>query len=72
MELAAHDADRFVIGAPNFLTQDEESSGIIDVTNMFKGVAGYDIAANRYYLLTSARRTFPIPGRTDRRWPAVD
>lgn len=61
VELAAHDADRFVIGAPNFLTQDEESSGIIDVTMLFKGVAGYDIAANRYYLLTSQAH-FPIPG----------
>ena len=32
--LAEHDPDRFVNGAPNFLTQDEESSGIIDVTDI--------------------------------------
>jgi hypothetical protein len=32
--LAQHDPGRFVTGAPNFLTQDEESSGIIDVTDI--------------------------------------
>ena len=31
-EIAHHDPDRFVAGAPNFLTQDEESSGVIDVS----------------------------------------
>jgi hypothetical protein len=40
--LAEHDADRFVTGAPNFITQDEESSGIIDATD-FLG-AGWFIA----------------------------
>ncbi len=38
-QLAQHDPDRFVTGAPNFLTQDEESSGIIDVTDIL-GSAG--------------------------------
>lgn len=51
-ELAAHDPALFTIGLPGFLTQDEEASGIIDVTDMFKGVAGYDIKANRYYLMS--------------------
>jgi hypothetical protein len=37
--LAEHDADRFLVGSPNFLTQDEESSGIIDVTDIL-GSAG--------------------------------
>ena len=32
--VAQHDADRFAPGAPNFLTQDEESSGIIDVSDI--------------------------------------
>ena len=31
-------------------TNDEESSGIIDVTALFSGVAGYDTAANHYFL----------------------
>jgi hypothetical protein len=37
--LGQHDPDRFLTGAPNFLTQDEESSGIIDVTDIL-GSAG--------------------------------
>lgn len=37
--LAQHDPDRFVIGGSHFLTQDEESSGIIDVTDIL-GSAG--------------------------------
>lgn len=33
--VAQHDPNRFAPGAPNFLTQDEESSGIIDVSEIF-------------------------------------
>ena len=61
VELAAHDADRFITGAPNFLTQDEESSGVIDVSSLFKGVEGYDTNANRYYLLVTQAH-YAIPG----------
>lgn len=50
-ELAQHDPSRFLIGAPGFLTQDEESSGVVDVTRLFDGVAGYDTDEFRYYLL---------------------
>jgi hypothetical protein len=50
-KLGQHDPDRFAPGAPNFLTQDEESSGVIEVTALFQGVAGYDTANNRYFLL---------------------
>lgn len=49
--LAQHDPSRFLLGAPGFLTQDEESSGIIEVTDLFTGVAGYDVDWNRYFLL---------------------
>jgi len=31
---AEHDPNRFITGAPDFLTQDEESSGIIDVSDI--------------------------------------
>ena len=34
VEIAHHDPDRFTPGAPNFLTLDEESSGIIDVSSI--------------------------------------
>jgi secreted PhoX family phosphatase len=33
-EIATHDASRFVSGGANFLTQDEESSGIIDMQDI--------------------------------------
>jgi len=32
--IAVHDSTRFVTGVPNFLTQDEESSGIIDMQSI--------------------------------------
>jgi len=44
-----------------FLTQDEESSGIIDVTNLFTGEPGYDTATYRYMLL-DVQAHFPISG----------
>ncbi len=56
-ELAEHDANRFINGAPGDIdgsatkAEDEESSGIIEVTSMFEGVDGYDTANNRYFLL---------------------
>jgi len=34
VEFAQHDPNRFAPGAPNFLTIDEESSGIVDVSNI--------------------------------------
>ena len=41
---------------------DEESSGIIEVTDFFDGVAGYDTAANRYFLLDDqAHSSHPDP-----------
>lgn len=61
VELAAHDPARFQTGGSQFLTQDEESSGVIDVTALFKGVAGYDTRANSYYLLVSQAH-YAIPG----------
>lgn len=53
--LAQHDPDRFVSGGANFLTQDEESSGIIDVTDIL-GSAGQ----NAYLLDVQAH--YAIPG----------
>ena len=41
-QLAQHDPDRFITGAPNFITQDEESSGVIDVTDIL-GSAGQNV-----------------------------
>jgi hypothetical protein len=41
-QLAQHDAGRFVTGGANFLTQDEESSGVIDVSHIL-GNAGENV-----------------------------
>ncbi|MBL8447294.1 MAG: hypothetical protein JNJ44_07755 [Zoogloeaceae bacterium] len=50
-QLAAFDPAQFVSGAPAFLTQDEESSGITEVSHLFTGVEGYDTEGYRYFLL---------------------
>ena len=41
-QLAQHDPDRFLVGGSNFITQDEESSGVIDVTDIL-GSAGQNV-----------------------------
>jgi hypothetical protein len=54
--LAEHDATRFIAGASSDIDgtdsrqSDEESSGIIEVTKMFKHVRGYDTRNYRYFL----------------------
>ena len=41
-QLAEHDANRFLSGGSNFLTQDEEASGVIDVSHIL-GNAGENV-----------------------------
>ncbi|MFH0298870.1 hypothetical protein AAFX91_16805 [Bradyrhizobium sp. 31Argb] len=41
-QLAEHDPSRFISGSANFLTQDEESSGVIDVSHIL-GNAGENV-----------------------------
>jgi hypothetical protein len=60
-KLAEHDPERFLAGAPDFLTEDEESSGIIEVTEMFSRVRGYNTRRNRYFLL-DVQAHYSIPG----------
>jgi RTX calcium-binding nonapeptide repeat (4 copies)/Bacterial protein of unknown function (DUF839) len=54
-QLAQHDASRFLTGGANFLTQDEESSGVIDVSHIL-GNAGENV----YLIDTQAH--FPVAG----------
>lgn len=54
-QLAQHDPSRFLSGGANFLTQDEESSGVIDVTHIL-GSAGENV----YLVDTQAH--YAIPG----------
>ncbi|MEQ1591670.1 MAG: hypothetical protein ABL892_04680 [Thiobacillaceae bacterium] len=55
--LAEHDASRFVAGAVADIDgtgskqSDEESSGVIEVSDLFSGVQGYDTRHYRYFLL---------------------
>jgi hypothetical protein len=50
--VASHDTDRFVSGAPNFLTLDEESSGLIDVSDI--------LGAGMFLIVDQAH--YSIPG----------
>lgn len=50
--VAQHDPNRFLAGAPNFLTQDEEASGIIDVS---------DILGEGWFLL-DVQAHYPLGG----------
>ncbi len=50
-QVAAFDPAQFTPGAPGFITQDEESSGITEVSHLFAGVEGYDTESFRYFLL---------------------
>ncbi len=45
-EIAQHDPDRFLTGAPNFITQDEESSGIIEADFLGEGWYLLDVQAH--------------------------
>ena len=48
--IAHHDSTRFLTGAPNFLTQDEESSGVIDVSDIL-GAGAYLIDVQAHYTI---------------------
>lgn len=50
--VAQHDPDRFAPGAPNFLTQDEESSGIIDASDIL-GEGWFLLDVQAHYPTTS-------------------
>lgn len=49
--LARHAPGFFLKGGTDFLGQNEESSGIIEISELFRGVEGYDADYNRYFLL---------------------
>jgi len=51
-EIAEHDPARFTKGAPGFLTEDEESSGVIEVTELLVKTSPRFADGRRYFLLT--------------------
>lgn len=50
-EIAAHDPARFTKGAPGFLTEDEESSGVIDVTDLLAKTSPRFADGRRHFLI---------------------
>lgn len=49
VQIFENDRARFLPGAPNFLTRDEENSGVIEVTDIVANARWYE-AGRRYYL----------------------
>jgi len=54
------DRDRFLPDAAGFLTQDEENSGVIEVTDIVRNANWYE--AGRRYYLGNMQAHYPIPG----------
>lgn len=55
-QIAIHDSDKFLTGGANFLTQDEEASGVIDISSIL-GNAGEHV----YLVDTQAHFTAGVP-----------
>jgi len=61
VQILESDRSRFLNGAPNFLTQDEENSGVIEVTDIVSN-ANWFQKGRRYYLgVTQAHYGLPVP-----------
>jgi hypothetical protein len=60
VQIFESDRDRFLPGAPGFLTQDEENSGVIEVTDIVQNANWYE--AGRRYYLGNMQAHYPIPG----------
>lgn len=54
------DRSRFLPGAPGFLTQDEENSGVIDVTDIIANASWYE--PGRRYYLGNMQAHYSLPG----------
>lgn len=53
VQVMEHDANRFITGAPNFLTQDEESSGIFDAQSI--------LGPGKFLFVDQAHYSIPAP-----------
>jgi hypothetical protein len=60
VQIFENDRDRFLPDAPNFLTRDEENSGVIDVTGIVANANWYE--AGRRYYLANTQAHYSIPG----------
>jgi hypothetical protein len=59
-QIVESDRTRFISGAPLFLTTDEESSGIIEVTDLVKPALWYQ--PGRRYFLADMQAHYSLPG----------
>ena len=60
VQIFESDRDRFSVGAPGFLTQDEENSGVIEVTDIVRNARWYE--AGRRYYLGNTQAHYSLPG----------
>lgn len=60
VQIFESDRDRFLPGAPNFLTRDEENSGVIDVTDIVANANWYE--PGRRYYLGNMQAHYSLPG----------
>jgi hypothetical protein len=60
VQIFENDRKRFLPGAPNFLTRDEENSGVIEVTDIVANANWYE--AGRRYYLTNTQAHYGLPG----------
>jgi hypothetical protein len=60
VQIFESDRDRFLPGAPNFLTRDEENSGVIEVTDIVASANWYE--PGRRYYLGNMQAHYNIPG----------
>lgn len=60
VQIFESDRARFLPGAAGFLTQDEENSGVIDVTDIVKNARWYE--PSRRYYLGNMQAHYDIPG----------
>jgi len=60
VQIFESDRNRFLPGAAGFLTQDEENSGVIDVTDIVKNARWYE--PSRRYYLGNMQAHYDIPG----------
>jgi hypothetical protein len=60
VQIFESDRERFLPGAPAFLTRDEENSGVIEVTDIVRNANWYE--AGRRYYLGNMQAHYDIPG----------
>lgn len=60
MKVFVSDAARFTAGQPGFLTNDEENSGIVDITALVQDASWFD--AGRKYLLGTTQAHYKLEG----------